>query len=130
MALNVLIDANRYRDFCEGEENTVALFRKVESIAVPFVVLADLRAGFACGKKTLENDKVLIRFLNKPRVHVLYPDEGTTHQYASLYRQLRSQGTPIPTNDIWIAALAIQHDLLLCTRDAHFQKLPQLPIVS
>jgi tRNA(fMet)-specific endonuclease VapC len=130
MALNCLIDTNRYRDFCDGDETTVAILRKAESIAMPFVVLAELRAGFACGKKTLENEKVLIKFLNKPRVSVLYPDEGTTHQYASLYRQLRSQGTPIPTNDIWIAALAIQHGLLLCTKDAHFVNLPQLPIVS
>jgi tRNA(fMet)-specific endonuclease VapC len=130
MALNCLIDTNRYRDFCDGVEDVIAILRKVETIAVPFVVLAELRAGFACGKKSLENEKVLIRFLNKPRVSVLYPDEGTTHQYANLYRQLRSQATPIPTNDIWIAALAIQHGLLLVTRDAHFGKLPQLPVLS
>ena len=46
-----------------------------------------------------------------------------------LYRQLRAAGTPIPTNDIWIAALVVQHDLTLFSRDAHFDALPQIPRV-
>ena len=59
-------------------------------------------------------------------VAVLYPDEQTTHQYATVFRQLRRQGTPIPTNDIWIAALVLQHDLALYARDRHFEHLPQI----
>ena len=54
----------------------------------------------------------------------------TTHDYARLFRQLRAAGTPIPTNDLWIAALAAQHDLPLFTRDGHFDYLPQLPRVD
>ena len=69
----------------------------------------------------------LIRLLNSPRVHVLLPNEDTTHHYARLFAQLRTQGTPIPSNDIWIAALALQHDLVLYSRDEHFRHLPQLP---
>ncbi|MGB8297405.1 MAG: hypothetical protein WCG85_18415 [Polyangia bacterium] len=53
-------------------------------------------------------------------------DDQTTHQYASLYRQLRRQGTPIPTNDIWSAALVLQHGLTLHARDRHFDHLAQL----
>jgi tRNA(fMet)-specific endonuclease VapC len=49
-----------------------------------------------------------------------------TNAYASLFAQLRSQGTPIPTNDIWIAALVLQHDLVLLTGDGHFSKIPQI----
>ena len=63
----------------------------------------------------------------KAGVGVLYADEQTTHYYASIYRQLRKQGTPIPTNDMWIAALVLQHSLVLLARDAHFDALPQLP---
>jgi predicted nucleic acid-binding protein len=59
-------------------------------------------------------------------VSILFADEQTTHHYANVYRQLRMQGTPIPTNDIWIAALVLQHDLALCARDDHFDHLPQL----
>jgi len=57
---------------------------------------------------------------------VLYADEQTTHHYAAVYRQLRKQGTPIPTNDMWIAALVLQHSLLLFARETHFDVLPQL----
>jgi tRNA(fMet)-specific endonuclease VapC len=57
---------------------------------------------------------------------VVFADEQTTHHYATLYRQLRRQGTPMPTNDLWIAAPALQHDLVLYARDEHFDHLPQL----
>jgi predicted nucleic acid-binding protein len=59
-------------------------------------------------------------------VEVQYPDEQTTHHYASIFAQLRRQGTPIPTNDIWIAALVLQHDLVLLTDDTHFSNIPQI----
>jgi predicted nucleic acid-binding protein len=68
--------------------------------------------------------------LNSPRVAVLYPDEDTTHHYARVFVQLRAQGTPIPTHDMWVAALCLQHNLLLYTRDSHFDCLPQLPRVA
>ena len=69
------------------------------------------------------------RGIASPRVDVLHPDEQTTHHYGAVYRQLRKQGTPIPTNDMWIAALVLQHSLVLCARDLHFDVLPQLPRV-
>jgi tRNA(fMet)-specific endonuclease VapC len=68
----------------------------------------------------------LHRFLAEPGVEVLYASESTTYHYAGLYRQLRNQGTPIPTNDLWIAALVIEHQLMLATRDRHFASVPQL----
>lgn len=61
-----------------------------------------------------------------PRVRLLLPDEQTTHHYAALFAQLRTRATPIPTNDIWIAALVIQHGLTLVDRDRHFDQLAQL----
>lgn len=125
--MRILIDTNRYRDFCDARQEAVSAFRRAEAILVPFVVLAELRAGFACGSNARRNEGVLVRFLNKSRVSVLYADEGTTHHYANLFRQLREQATPIPTNDIWIAALAAQHDLFLFSRDRHFSHLPQIP---
>ncbi len=59
-------------------------------------------------------------------VSVLFADDQTTHHYASLYRQLRKQGTPIPTNDLWLAGLVLQHNFALHARDKHFDCLPQL----
>jgi tRNA(fMet)-specific endonuclease VapC len=90
-------------------------------------VLGELRAGFAVGSQGSRNEAVLRSFLLKPGIGVLYPDEQTTHHYGAVYRQLRKQGTPIPTNDMWIAALVLQHSLVLFARDAHFDALPQLP---
>ena len=124
--MRMAVDTNRYRDFCVGLPEAVERFRVAERIFLPFVTLAELRAGFLCGTRARQNESVLVRFLNRPRVAVLYPDEDTTRHYAQLFRQLRQQGTPIPTNDIWIAALVEQHSLLLYSRDSHFDHLPQL----
>ncbi|MCD6396639.1 MAG: type II toxin-antitoxin system VapC family toxin [Spirochaetaceae bacterium] len=127
--MRVVIDTNRYRDFCDGKDDAVVIVRKSSEIHIPLIVVAELRAGFACGNKGPENEQILSRFLNKERVKLLSADEGTTFIYANLFRQLRTQGTAIPTNDLWIAALTIQHGLLLFSRDTHFNRLPQIPIV-
>ncbi len=60
------------------------------------------------------------------RIGVLFPTRETSEYYARLFAQLRKAGTPIPTNDLWIASLAVQHELTLLSRDDHFDKLPQL----
>jgi len=104
----------------------MALLEEAEEVLLPFVVIAELRAGFSLGRRQAENEQVLRRFLLKDGVSVLFPDDGTTHHYASVFRQLRKQGTPIPTNDMWLAALVLQHNLALHARDAHFDRLPQL----
>jgi tRNA(fMet)-specific endonuclease VapC len=124
--VRLALDTNRYVDLCRGVEDTVRLASTAEEVFLPFVVVGELRAGFALGKRTAENERVLRRLLLKPGVSVLYPDEQTTHHYASSYRQLRLQGTPIPTNDLWIAALVLQHNLRLHDRDRHFDHLPQI----
>jgi len=124
--VRLCLDTNRYVDLCKGVEATVRLVSVAEVVLLPFVVVAELRAGFAFGRRTAENEKVLRRFLLKEGVSVLYADDQTTHHYAAAYRQLRHQGTPIPTNDLWIAALVLQHNLRLHDRDGHFDHLPQI----
>ena len=124
--MKVALDTNRYVDLCKGVEETVSLLEEAEAVVLPFVVLAELRAGFAFGRRPADNERTLRRFLSKAGVQVLYADESTTHHYASVYRQLRRQGTPIPTNDMWVAALVLQHNLALQARDRHFEHLPQL----
>jgi tRNA(fMet)-specific endonuclease VapC len=124
--VRICLDTNRYVDLCKGVEATVRLLSVADAVLLPFVVLAELRAGFALGKRASENERVLRRFLLKPGVSVLYADDQTTHHYAAAFRQLRIQGTPIPTNDLWVAALVLQHNLTLHARDRHFDHLPQL----
>jgi tRNA(fMet)-specific endonuclease VapC len=124
--VRLALDTNRYTDLCRGLEATVRLVRTAEAVFLPFVVVAELRAGFAFGSRSVENEKVLRSFLLKDGVSVLLADDQTTHHYAAAFRQLRVQRTPIPTNDLWIAALVLQHNLSLHERDRHFEHLPQL----
>ena len=125
--MNIALDTNAYRDFMRGEATRVQIIRSARFIYLPLIVLGELRAGFAAGKQESANAANLQRFLNSPRVQVLSPDEQTTHHYAQLYLQLRKKSVSIPTNDLWIAALVVQHNLILCTSDSHFQHLPQIP---
>jgi tRNA(fMet)-specific endonuclease VapC len=129
VAVKLALDTNRYSDLVQGDASVAETVASADEIRLPFIVVAELRAGFSRGSKGTQNEAALRRFLLKPSVDILYPDEQTTHHYASVYRQLRHQGTPIPTNDMWIAALVLQHSLTLCARDAHFDVLPQIPRV-
>jgi tRNA(fMet)-specific endonuclease VapC len=127
MGLNIAIDTNKYRDFVEGDPGTLEIFQRAERIHVPLIVIAELRAGFAAGRYRDENEAVLETFLHRPRVRALLPDLDTTRHYAELYQRLRRAGTPIPVNDLWIASLVLQHDLILYTRDTHFHSIAYLP---
>jgi tRNA(fMet)-specific endonuclease VapC len=124
--MRIAIDTNRYVDLCKGVVETVEILEAATAVILPFVVLGELRAGFLFGRRQVENERSLNRLLLKDGVEVVYPDDQTTHHYASVFRQLRKQGTPIPTNDMWLAALVLQHNLALHARDKHFDHLPQL----
>lgn len=127
--MRLALDTNAYRAAADGDPRTAGFLRKADEIVVPFVVVAELRAGFAAGTIGKKNEAQLTAFLGTPRVRVLLADEQTTHSYAALFAQLRRQGTPIPSNDLWIAALAVQHDLPLLTSDRHFAHLPQILVL-
>lgn len=127
--MKLALDTNRYTDLCRGEPEVVEIVEAAGRVCLPFVVLAELRAGFTMGTRGAENEQVLQRFLAKPGVEILWATEATIRCYAGLFRQLRRQGTPIPSNDLWIGALVVEHDLPLLTRDAHFRHLPQLDLL-
>ena len=124
--MNVALDTNAYSDFMRGDSDRVQVVRAARAIALPLIVLGELRAGFAAGNRESANAANLHRFLASPRVSILLPDEQTTHHYAQLHLQLRAKGASIPTNDLWIGSLVVQHDLILCTSDQHFRQLPQI----
>jgi predicted nucleic acid-binding protein len=124
--LRLALDTNAYCAAARGDVKAADLLRRADGIKFPFVALAELRAGFAAGAAGRKNEAKLTEFLNSPRVEVLYADEQTTHHYARLFAELKSRGTPVPTNDLWIAALVVQHDLILYSLDAHFLNFPQI----
>src|SRR5581483_11922967 len=126
LAVRIALDTNRYVDLCRGRSETVALLEEAEIVFLPYIVLGELRAGFVHGRRQADNERTLRQFLLTDGVQVLFPDEQTTHHYAAIFHQLRKQGTPIPTNDMWLAALVLQHNVTLHARDQHFDHLPQL----
>lgn len=128
--MRLALDTNRYVDLCRGDPAVVDRVARAEQLFMPFVVMGELRAGFRLGQKTRGNERTLQRFLAMPSVHILFPTESTTVHYADVFGQLREQGTPVPTNDMWIAALVLEHRLTLYSRDEHFRHLPQLDRLS
>ena len=124
--MTVALDTNAYSNFMRGVPERVRLVRTAERIYLPLIVLGELRAGFAAGSREQENLETLQKFLASRRVSLLSPDEATTGHYARIFVQLREKGAGIPTNDLWIAALARQHDVDLCSSDAHFQHVDGL----
>ena len=124
--MKVALDTKAYSDFMRGDGDRVRVVRAARTIALPLIVLGELRAGFAAGNRESSNAANLRRFLASPRVSILCPDEQTTHHYAQLHFQLWAKGAAIPTNDLWIASLVVQHDLILCTSDNHFRQPPQV----
>ncbi|NNM88121.1 MAG: type II toxin-antitoxin system VapC family toxin [Phycisphaerae bacterium] len=124
--MRVALDTNRYVDLCRGDGHVLKAVRSAVAIFLPWVVLAEIRAGFLLGSRGSENEGILVRFITSGRVGIIFPDDQTTHHYAKLFAQLQRQGTPNPTNDIRIAATVLQHKLALCSRDGHFAAIPQL----
>lgn len=121
MALRVALDTNWYSDLAKGIQTAVAPVSLAREIYMPFCVLAELRSGFLHGARRQRNERALNEFFKSNRVSALFADEATTHIYAQVFDELRRNGTPIPINDIWLAAIVIQHDLVLLTRDPHFE---------
>ena len=116
----ILIDTNVYSAAMRGDAEIVSLLRRVEHIGISSISIGELLSGFRAGGREEKNRQELGIFLDSPRV-ALYPvNKETAEHYSSVLNQLRRQGKPIPTNDIWIAASALQHSLPLCTLDKHF----------
>jgi tRNA(fMet)-specific endonuclease VapC len=124
--MNIVLDTNRYTDLARGEPDALSVISAATEVHIPLIVLAELRAGFRQGAKEAANEAALQAFLAKPGVLALLPDEQTTFFYASIEAEVRKKGRAIPTNDVWIAAMALQHSLHLYSRDRHFDNIPAL----
>lgn len=124
----LLIDTNIYVAFKRNDPLTVSLLRESDSIAMNVTVLGELLAGFKGGTKEAENRRELDLFLDTPRVELLTLDETTADFFALIFNNLKLLGKPIPVNDIWIAASAMQHGRTLATLDAHFSHIAGLAL--
>lgn len=122
----VLLDTNAYTAFMLGVREVVEVVAHAERMYLNSIVLGELLAGFAAGTREPKNRAELARFLDSPRVEVLPVSAQTADSYALVYAGLRRKGQPIPTNDLWIAASALEHGAALLTRDAHFLQIDGL----
>ncbi len=121
-----LLDTSAYAAFMRGHPAVKRALQEADEIYLTPVVLGELRAGFMRGRHRRKNEQGLRSFLGSPRVRVLTIDADTAERYAVILNALWKAGTPIPTNDIWIAACAMQHGLRVLTTDAHYQKVSQV----
>jgi predicted nucleic acid-binding protein len=124
--MRIALDTNRLTDLFQGDAALAAFLGACDEVWIPFVVLAEMKAGFYGGARQAHNEALLANLLARETVSILFAGRETTEQYARLFVQLKRAGTPVPDNDLWIAAVVIEHDLALVTRDRHFDKLPQL----
>jgi tRNA(fMet)-specific endonuclease VapC len=122
----ILIDTNIYSSALRGDPAVVQVLRQVVLIGICAVSIGELLSGFRGGNKEQENRQELGIFLDSPRVVLYSVDEYTAEYYCSILNQLKKRCTPIPTNDIWIAAAALQHGLQLYTLDKYFSEIEGL----
>ena len=127
MALGaVALDTNAYTAFKLGRPEAREIIRSAGSIGLSAVVVGELLAGFAAGNRVARNRAEFGQFLSSPRVQIMAVTETTADYYARVFAALRRKGRPVPTNDLWIAASALEHGQKLYSYDGHFAEIDGL----
>lgn len=127
--MKICLDTNAYTEFKRGSSALTKLIETVDEIFIPAAVLGELFSGFYLGNKTQDNVAELNEFLDLPGVTVVDANRDIANRYGLLVRDLSKKGTPIPTNDIWIAASAFETGSHLVSYDRHFEKVSGLVIL-
>lgn len=122
----IFLDTSAYSAFKRGHVYLRNRIREASEIQLNPIILGELKAGFRKGSRLPENLAELAQFLESPRVTVVPVDEETAERYGVIQDALRRAGSPIPTNDIWIAASVMQHGSVLLTTDPHFRAVAQI----
>jgi tRNA(fMet)-specific endonuclease VapC len=124
----VMMDTSAFAAFLRGSPGVKEAVQQADGIVLNPVVLGELLAGFLMGRNEKRNRAILRDFLGSTRVVMVEMDEETSERYAVILQSLRMKGTPIPTNDVWIAASAMQHGLKVLTTDKHYLEVAQILI--
>jgi tRNA(fMet)-specific endonuclease VapC len=125
----VLIDTNIYIEFLRGDENINNILSSADFIAFSVISIGEILAGFNISGDEKKYLNELDEFLYSPRLIIYDIDSETSEFYAKIYNELRIAGNPIPTNDMWIAALALQHGIKLLTNDKNFVNVAGLFLI-
>lgn len=121
--MKVLLDTSAYVRLLKGAPDLVDSIMGAETVLMSPIVLGELMFGFRKGTRVHANMRDLEEFLTQDTVHRIPLGETTADRYSRISVQLKRQGTPIPTNDIWIAAQAMEHGAELFTFDRHFEMI-------
>lgn len=122
----VLIDTNVYSRGLGGDDWASGILRRADELLLSPIVVGELYAGFSKGTRKSQNVALFNEFILSPRITIATIGIETSEFYDVILTQLRSQGSPIPTNDIWIAASAMEHGAHLATMDNHFKRVAGL----
>lgn len=120
------LDTSAYSHFKRGDAQVVELIDGAEWLGMPTIVLGELRVGFLLGGRLTVNESELREFLANPVVEIVGVDSEVSRHYAEIFVDLRRAGTPLPTNDIWIAAIAAREGALVLTYDDHFHAISRV----
>lgn len=122
----ILLDTNAYIGYLRGDEQVLAYLGQAEFVYMSVLVMGELYSGFRAGKKEKENKQILERFLMKSTVSVLEASKETAEIFGLIRDSLKKSGHPIPVNDVWIGAHALETGSVLLTYDRHFAVIPGL----
>ena len=120
----MILDTNALSAVADNEPAAVRIFSQAATIELPVIVLGEYRFGIAHSRRRNEYEKWLGELIAATRV--LPVDDETSSQYADIRAELKKDGQPIPSNDLWIAALSRQHRLPLMSQDGHFDAVEDL----
>ncbi len=125
----ICLDTSAYSHFRLGDARVVEAIDAAPWVGMPTIVLGDLRTGFIGGRRRAVNERLLRTFLRHPAVEVLDVDDAASQIYAEIVDALRAAGAPLPTNDIWIAAVAAREGATVLTYDAHFRSIQRVGVI-
>ena len=126
LAGRLVLDTSAYSYLRAGHEGVLEHVAQAAVVVVPIIAVGELQAGFEMGSRKLENQRMLAEFLGEPFVSVWSVTTATVAHYARVFAQLRGAGTPIPINDVWIAAATMECNGHLLTFDRDFSRVAQL----
>ena len=122
----LVLDASAYSHFRAGHSQVLDELAQAAAVVIPVTVLGELEAAFQLGRRALENRLTLVEFLAEPFVTVWPTTTAVARHYGRLFAELKRAGTPIPVNDVWIAAACVDCVGRLVTFDGDFKRIPGL----
>ena len=128
--MRALLDSGAYSGFMRGSHRVREIVQDAEEVLMSAVVVAELLYGFRQGQRLDQNLSELRSFLDRPYVSFVPVGPVTADRYSRIMASLRARGQPIPTNDVWIAAHAMETGADLVSADSHFEHIDQVVWVN